>query len=259
MPSYKFHSLFAFIFALFIFPNNFLFVILAIIGANILDFDHDIKRKNVLNFGIIGALLFLTLYYFNLNYFLGLFFIILSIIFYISEHRSFTHSIMGILTLSALVTGIFISLFFTLSNLTLTNLDSLNTTVFNLNLTILTPYMIVSFLITLFFLLIIFLNKKLIFPIIISYILFLFYLPQFSGVQLFTNGLIPLKSLFLIFFSFLSGMFSHLILDSFTPQGVPAFKPFSNDYNKKIFGILGIAIWIFIIIFINLEHIFLYI
>ena len=71
MSSYKGHSLFALILAILFFHNP-LTVSLAIIGANIPDFDHDVKKENVYRLIILGLVLFIVLYFLKLPCFIGL-------------------------------------------------------------------------------------------------------------------------------------------------------------------------------------------
>ena len=71
MSSYKGHSLFALILAL-MFSFNPLIIALAVIGANIQDFDHKFKKENVYKIIILGLLIFISLYVLKLPYFIGL-------------------------------------------------------------------------------------------------------------------------------------------------------------------------------------------
>ena len=61
MSSYKGHSLFALILAV-MFSFNPLIIALAVIGANIPDFDHKFKKENVYKIIILGLLVFISLY-----------------------------------------------------------------------------------------------------------------------------------------------------------------------------------------------------
>ena len=107
MSSYKGHSIFAFILSLMFFHNP-LTIALTFIGANIPDFDHKFKKDNVYKMIILGLIVFISLYILKLPYYIGLIIIFLGTTFYFSEHRSFTHSIFGVLTLTSAVSLILI-------------------------------------------------------------------------------------------------------------------------------------------------------
>ena len=83
-------------------------IALTLIGANIPDFDHKFKKENVYKMSILGLIVFISLYILKLPYYIGLIIVFLGVTFYFSEHRSFTHSIFGILTLTASVSLIVI-------------------------------------------------------------------------------------------------------------------------------------------------------
>ena len=81
-------------------------IALAVISANIPDFDHEFKRNHVLTIIALGALISCFLYFLGLPYYLGLVIILLGCIFLVSSHRGFTHSILG-----AFLITVFLSLF----------------------------------------------------------------------------------------------------------------------------------------------------
>lgn len=205
-------------------------IALAVISANIPDFDHEFKRNHVITIIALGALIALLLYFLGLPYYLGLVIVLLGTIFLLSSHRGFTHSILG-----ALLITVFLSLFlFFGMGLSSYDLDFNNSR----NLMIL--------LILIIALALLFLNKKLS-PIFLVAIALL--------VVSVNMGLIsPLKiNLTLLAFSIFFGLCSHMILDSFTPSGVKAFSPFRDkEYHKK-FGLLLflIIISLFVLLFPN--------
>ena len=57
---------------------------------------------------LIGLILTIVMYAFDFPYYIGLILILLSLIFLLSSHRGFTHSIFGILVLSILISSIVI-------------------------------------------------------------------------------------------------------------------------------------------------------
>ena len=88
MPSYKKHVLFSILMTLPFFPDVF-YLSIAILGASMLDMDHDVNRKNLTIMALIGMVIVLTLYILKLPFLIGLILIILALIFYVSKHRGF--------------------------------------------------------------------------------------------------------------------------------------------------------------------------
>lgn len=206
MSSYKGHSIFAFILALMFFHNP-LTIALTFIGANIPDFDHKFKKENVYKMIILGFIVFISLYILKLPYYIGLMIVFLGVTFYFSEHRSFTHSIFGVLTLASAVSLILIWG---------SQLADAVTVIDN-------HYLLMAILIALLSFL--FLNKKLLMIFLPLFFISLFVLPvmNISYVEI-------VLSLFL-------GLFSHTILDSFTPAGVKIFAPISSRKVYRNFGL----------------------
>ena len=217
LSSYKGHSIFALILSLMFFLNP-LHIALTIIGANIPDFDHKFKKDNVYKMIILGLIIFITFYIFNLPPYIGLIIVFLGVIFYFSNHRSFTHSIFGTLTISVLIT---LLLFLSLRLVEyFTDINS---------------YFIMAVLILLLGLL--FLNKKILMIFIPLFLISLFILPL-NNINYIT-----------IFLSLFLGVASHIILDSFTPSGVKLFAPLSSKKFYKKFGFLMVIILVFLLIF----------
>lgn len=222
MSSYKGHSAFAIILATLMFHNP-LAISLAILGANFPDFDHEFKQNQVLSILALGILISIFLYFLNLPFYIGLILILLSLIFLFSSHRGFTHSISGVLIQGAMI---FLLIFCALD---LAMSFGLESKIIPINL-------LISF-ILLVFLGIFFLNKKVAiinaaFIIISIFLLYFGFLPIFK------------LNIYMVVFSIYLGLFSHLILDSFTPSGIRIFSPFTNrEYHKKA-GILLFALLI---------------
>lgn len=211
MPSYKKHAIFAIILTLPFFPNVFSLA-LAVIGASFPDFDHKIKKKNTSILFIIGLILTFALYIFKLPYLLGIILITLALIFYLSEHRGFTHSLLGIFLLSIILTVLVISAYFFFFDLGLSQQGAL-----------------VLILILLGSLSV---NKNLMLPFIFLGVLGIFLTP-FPGLDLYK-----------VMGAFALGFISHVILDSYTPQGVEFLRPFYSKRFKKGFGIILIVLWV---------------
>lgn len=224
MSSYKGHTLFGLILGL-LFSFNPLAVGLAVIGANIPDFDHSFKTNQVYKIIIFGILVSFSLYVLNLPYYLGLIIIFLGVTFYFSEHRSFTHSIFGILVLAASVSLIIIWAFELISCISGIQTDYI----------MLILIALVSFL---------FLNKRVL-PVFIP-VLFIssifFHSLQISYIQI-------------VFFLFL-GLISHSVLDAFSPAGVKFLAPLSNNAYHKNFAYAVVFILVVLIILIKSPFLF---
>ena len=205
-------------------------IALAVISANIPDFDHDFKRNHVITIIALGALISLFLYFMGLPYYFGLVIILLGCMFLISSHRGFTHSILGAFLITILLS---LFLFFGIG-LSSYDLDFNNSR----NLMI--------FLILIIALALLFLNKRL-YPIFLVGIAILVILVNMSIIP-------SLKiNLTLLVFSIFFGLCSHIILDSFTHSGIKALSPFKDkEYHKKfgIFMFLILAI-LFVLLFPN--------
>lgn len=220
MSSYKGHTLFALILAIMFF-NNPLIIALSVIGANIPDFDHKFKKDNVYRMIILGLIVFISLYILKLPYYLGLIIVFLGTVFYFSQHRSFTHSIFGVLTLTATVSLILIWAYEILISVTIIH----------------ESYLFMAILIALLGFL--FLNKKLL----------LIFLPLFF-ISLFLFRTLAINYVGMVMGLFL-GLLSHIVLDSFTPSGIKLFAPlYSKRYHKRC-GIIVIIMLIILSIYLR--------
>ena len=210
-------------------------IALAVISANIPDFDHEFKRNHVITMIALGALISCFLYFLGLPYYLGLVVILLGGIFLVSSHRGFTHSILG-----AFLITVFLSLFlFFGMGLSSYELDFNNSR----NIMIL--------LILIIALALLFLNKRLS-PIFLVAIAILVVSVNLGFIP-------PFKiNLTLLAFSIFFGLCSHIVLDSFTPSGVKAFSPFRDkEYHKK-FGVLLFLIMLAIYVLLFPNKLLLY-
>ena len=205
---------------------NPLVIALAIIGANIPDFDHKVRTEHAYKMIILGLLIFISLFILKLPYYLGLIIVFLGIIFYFSEHRSFTHSIPGIIVLTATISliiiwsyGLIVSIIIVPNNYLLAILIAL-----------------LSFL---------FLNKRIL-PI---------FIPIFFISVVFLQSF-ELKY-FQIILSLFLGLFSHSVLDAFTPSGVKLLAPFSHKKYYKNFALSSIFILIALALLYHLPFLFL--
>lgn len=225
MSSYKGHSIFALILSLMFFHSP-LLIALTLIGANIPDFDHKFKKDNVYKLIILGLIVFISLYILKLPYFIGLIIVFLGVCFYFSEHRSFTHSIFGAIILTASVSLILIWAFLLVINFT------------NIN----NYYFIMAVLIALLSFL--FFNKKVLMIFLPLFFISLFILPA---------GNIDYLE---IVFSLFIGLFSHIVLDSFTPSGIKIFAPISSKKVYSNFGKVSIFVLVLLAIIYNAQLLF---
>ena len=225
MSSYKGHSIFALILSVMFFHSP-LLIALTLIGANIPDFDHKFKKDNVYKLIILGLIVFISLYILKLPYFIGLIIVFLGACFYFSEHRSFTHSIFGAVILTASVSLIIIWSFQLVIGLT--NLKNY--------------YFIMAILIALLSFL--FLNKKVLMVFLPVFFISLFVLP--------TKNITYLE----IVFSLFIGLFSHIVLDSFTPAGIKIFVPISSKKVYSNFGKVSVFILVALAIAYNVPLLF---
>lgn len=225
MSSYKGHSIFAFLLSLMFFHSP-LTIALTFIGANIPDFDHKFKKDHVYKMIILGLIVFISLYILKLPYYIGLIIIFLGVTFYFSEHRSFTHSIFGVLTLTSAVALILIWASQLVDAVTI--IDN--------------HYLLMAILIALLSFL--FLNKKLLMIFLPLFFIALFVIPvmEISYIEI-------VLSLFL-------GLFSHIVLDSFTPAGIKIFAPLSSKKVYRNFGLSMIFLLIFVAIIYNIPILF---
>ena len=225
MSSYKGHSIFALLLALMFFHNP-LLIALTFIGANIPDFDHKFKKDHVYKMIILGLVLFILLYILKLPYYLGLIIVFLGVTFYFSEHRSFTHSIFGVLVLTSAVSLMLIWAYQLVTSVTI--LDN--------------QYLIFAVLTVL--LIFLFLNKRLL----------MIFLPLFFVSLFFINNIgityIEIVSALAL------GVFSHVVLDSFSPAGIKIFAPLSSKKVYKQFGLISIFVLILIAIVYHAPFLF---
>ena len=225
LSSYKGHSIFALILSLMFFHSP-LLIALTLIGANIPDFDHKFKKDNVYKLIILGLIVFISLYILKLPYFIGLIIVFLGACFYFSEHRSFTHSIFGAVILTASVSLVIIWSFQLVIGMT--NLKNY--------------YFIMAIIIALLSFL--FLNKKVLMVFLPVFFICLFIFPTKN-----INYLEIIASLFV-------GVFSHIVLDSFTPAGIKIFAPISSKKVYSNFGKVSIFILIVLAIAYNIPLLF---
>jgi inner membrane protein len=210
VPSYRKHAIFSLILTLPFFPNIFS-LYLAVIGSSFPDFDHPVQKKNISLLFFVGLSLTLGLYILKMPCTFGLILVSLAIIFYLSHHRGFTHSFLGISILSTIITVLVLSMYFFFDAWGLSEQANL--------------VIIVIFLGLLSW------NKRVIILFLLLTSLGVFLTP-FPGLNLYN----VMGATFL-------GFLSHVILDLFTPSGVEFLRPVSSKRFKKPFAFLLIGLW----------------
>ncbi len=210
MPSYKKHVLFSLIIAI-PFIHDVFYLSLAVIGASIIDMDHHIRKNDLIILAVLGILLSFTFYILKLPYLIGISLIVMAVIFYLSKHRGFVHSISGILIMSFLLAFSILGIYALLHGFNIT--EKVNLIVISIVLGIIAV------------------NKKILLP---------FFILVPVGIILTPN---PNLSLLYIFSALLIGSLSHILLDLFTPSGIKLFSPLSSRKFKKDFGIPLFILW----------------
>ncbi len=213
MPSYKKHALFSLIIAL-PFIHDVFYLSLAVIGASIIDMDHHVRKNDLIILAVLGILLAFTFYMLKLPFLIGISLIVMVIIFYLSKHRGFVHSIFGILVLSFLLAFSILGIYALFHGFHINEKISL---------------VVISVVLG-----IIALNKKILLP---------FFILVPVGIILTDD---PNLSLFYVFLAVVIGSSSHILLDLFTPSGIKLFNPISSKKSKKSFGIVLFILWAFL-------------
>ena len=208
------------------FFHNPLLIALTFIGANIPDFDHKFKKDHVYKMIILGLVLFILLYILKLPYYLGLIIVFLGVTFYFSEHRSFTHSIFGVLVLTSAVSLMLIWAYQLVTSVTI--LDN--------------QYLIFAVLTVLLSFL--FLNKRLLMIFLLLFFVSLFFINNIGITYIEIVSALAL------------GVFSHVVLDSFSPAGIKIFAPLSSKKVYKQFGLISIFVLILIAIVYHAPFLF---
>ncbi|ADZ08510.1 Protein of unknown function DUF457, transmembrane [Methanobacterium lacus] len=211
MPSYKEHVLAAII-MVFPFFQDVFYIALAVIGASMIDMDHQVNQKNITIVGLLGIILALILYILHLPYLVGILIAVMALLFYLSEHRGFMHSLLGIIFISACVG------FFVLGAYTLMTDYGIS-----LKITLIVISLILG---------IVILNKKLV-PIY-AFIIILALL--FTSNQVFNT--------YYVFIALLIGAISHLILDLFTKAGVELLSPITSQKFHKLAGFTLLGLYL---------------
>ncbi len=228
MPSYKEHVLVS-ILMIFPFFQDVFYIALAVIGASLIDMDHHVNQKNITILGLLGIILALILYILHLPYLVGILITLMALLFYLSEHRGFMHSLIGILFISACISFFVLGAYVLMAD-------------YNISLKI--SLIVISLILG-----IVILNKKLV-P---------FYAFIMILALLFTSN--HAFNIYYVFFAIFIGALSHIILDLFTKSGVELFSPLTSQKFHKLAGftLLGLYVGAVIISVVMYGNHFLWI
>lgn len=229
MSNYKNHAIGGLIFALPFTPGIF-YLFFALLGASIPDLDHENNIYKVRAMLVGGVVLSVFLFFVDGLNISALLLVGLAVIFYISKHRGFTHTLLGICILSyvflLMVMG-FIPVFMRLS----------------LNLGITIPsvvYVFVTMAIVGYFIV----SRR---YYVLYLLVLLIYLALYPVDYLSINWMA-------VFSMFLLGALSHIVLDLLTPAGVSFFVPFTEVKFHSTMAWILIMLWIVVSVYVLCNY-----
>ena len=224
MSSFKTHALAGILMALPFLPN-FFYLFFAVIGASIPDMDHEHNRNKVYAMFFMGIVISLLLVILKGSIISGVIIIFISIIFYFSKHRGFTHSIAG-----ATVICILLLLMMMGFLPVVTSLASYAGYMMSNNLLVFIILALLGYFV---------ISRK----VLVYYIIVL-------AVSLFIAPVnIANIDWFMIFVMLFVGAISHMILDLTTPSGLAVFWPVSNEVYHRNVAVLCGVIWLIFAIY----------
>lgn len=230
MSSYKSHAIAGVLFAL-PFVCNVFYLFFALIGASIPDLDHRNNISRVYSMIVVGIILSVLVFICNGSVLSCIILVVLGVIFYLSKHRGFTHTLIGICVLSFLFTLMFMGFIHVLISVNVN---------FNLNI----PIDVFVFIIMALFGYFVILRRYLLLYVLgvgVYLVFFRFDYGSFSWP--------------LIFCMFFVGCLSHLVLDLWTPAGLSLFKPLLTTRFHRGMALILFILWlcasIFYLIYFN--------
>lgn len=219
MSDYKNHAIFGLIMAFPFVPSLF-YLFFALLGASIPDMDHENNQSKVSMMMLIGIFLSIMLYFIGGANISVLLIIFLALIFFLSRHRGFTHTVFGVIILSALFLLMIMGLLPVFTRVS----SIINHTIPELLCLFLTMSVVGYFII----------SRR--------------YYPLYEvvlGVYLYLSPVSYLTiDWYCVFLMLLLGSFSHIILDLFTPSGLTLLEPLSDRTFYKSLGIILLLIWV---------------
>lgn len=224
MSSYKPHAIAGMIFTLPFVPSLF-YVFFGLIGASIPDLDHNNNKHKIYGMIGFGVVLAILMFFYNSNVISCLILVILGVIFYLSRHRGFTHTLLGIVVLSGLFSFMMMGFLPILVKLGM-----------DLNLDLMSNVFV-------------FLMMAVIGYFVIHRRYFLWYVAILGVYLLFLPVDYVSINWWMVFGMIFVGALSHLILDLRTPAGLVIFNPFLDvKFHKSMawilfLGWLGCSVW----------------
>ncbi|OED29992.1 metal-dependent hydrolase [Methanosphaera sp. WGK6] len=242
MSSYKPHAIAGLIFALPFIPSVF-YLFFALIGASIPDMDHHTNNDKVYSMFVIGVILSILLFFYDGLSISALIIVSLAVIFYMSKHRGFTHSLLGISILSFLFMLLVMGFIPILSRIFLSLGFDISSSLILLVILAIIGYFVIS--------------KRYLYIYLLILAIYLVVFPvDYTSIQW-------SKVLLTMFV----GALSHIVLDLWTPAGLKVLKPFTDFKFHKGLAIFLVLIWVLSSIFVlftygsfisNLNPLFMY-
>lgn len=233
MSNFKIHALAGILFGLPFVPSVF-YLFFALLGASIPDLDHKNNENKVYSMFVVGVILAVILSIGGLMNISALIIILLAVIFYLSKHRGFTHTFIGICVLSFLFTLVVMGFIPLINDLLIINEFAWSNTILLFLVMVLVGFFVIS-------------RKYYLLYVTVLAIYLILFPVDYSNI----DGM-------LILTMFLIGAISHIILDLCTSSGVSVFKPLSNKKYHKSLAILLFSIWIILSISSFYANGFLY-
>ena len=219
MSNYRNHAIAGILFALPFAPSLF-YLFFALLGASIPDMDHVNNKNKVVVMFIIGVILAVALSVYDKLPLSAMIIILVAGIFYVSKHRGFTHTLLGVSVLSFLFTLIVMGFIPFINKLLIVSNIAWPSSILLFVVMILVGYFIVS-------------RKYLLWYVLLVGIYLILFPVDY--------GNIGSSNVFLMFFI---GAISHIILDLWTPAGLCLFIPVSYKKYHRSMALLLILIWI---------------
>ncbi|WP_455645768.1 metal-dependent hydrolase [Methanosphaera sp.] len=225
MSSYKPHAIAGLIFALPFIPSVF-YLFFALLGASIPDMDHHNNNNKVYSMFAIGIVLSILLFFYDGLSISALILVSLAVIFYLSKHRGFTHSFLGIGILSFLFMLMVMGFIPVLSRIFLSFGFNISSSFILLVILALLGYFVIS-------------RRYLYIYLLVLAIYLIIFPVDYTSIQ----WSMVLLTMFI-------GALSHIVLDLWTPAGLKVFKPFTDFKFHKGLAIILVVVWLLSSIFV---------
>lgn len=226
MSSFKPHAIAGIVFGLpFVFKMQpislaVFYLFFALIGASIPDLDHSSHKNKIYLMFIVGILLSVLLFLYEGNTISCLIIVMLALIFYISKHRGFTHTFVGIFIISLLFTLFIMGFLPTVLRMCIDFNVEFSGNVFIFIILGAIGYFTI--------------NRR----------YFRLYLLALAAYLVIFPMDFTVINWYMVFAMMFVGSLSHLVLDLNTKMGLAIFKPFSNTVFHKSMASILILVWL---------------